>query len=425
MESITLNERQQRRLDVILIVQSGKTDKSGAAELLGVSRRQIDNILRRFEENRLVSLVHGNTGKKPANKTPEATVEQLLALAGEEGKYHDFNVSHLHDVLTEDGGPQVGRSTLDRLLKKHGVRQPKRSKPKEHRRRREPSPSEGMMIQIDASPHAWLGEAQPRLALMGAIDDATGKILHLELRPTEDQAGYLRLFRHIAVEYGLPMSYYHDRHTMLHSPKTLTVEEELQGKKALSELQRVLESLGVASISAGSPQAKGRVERLWGTLQDRLLKEMRVAGVTTLEAANTFLPRFIQRYNARFARAPQDPQSVWIPMGAERDLDYYFSVQETRVVRNDHTISWHGKTLLILRKRGEVGLQRKKVVVHTTPEGKVCLYEGTQRLNYREIQERPPVEAAAAPVRSIQEAAPIPDPKSRARQCAWLHAGLK
>lgn len=162
------------------------------------------------------------------------------------------------------------------------------------------------------------------------------------------------------------------------------------------------------------------MERLWGTLQDRLLKEMRVAGVTSIEAANAFLPRFIQRYNARFAKEPQDPESAWVRIDAQLDLDYYFSVQQTRLVRKDQTISWHGQDLLILRRRGENGLQGKKIAVHTTPEGEVRLYYGTERLRYRKVEERPPAPepSVAAPKKQIR----LPDPKSRERQRRWLYA---
>ncbi len=140
--------------------------------------------------------------------------------------------------------------------------------------------------------------------------------LFLGFRPTEDQVGYLLLLRSIAQHYGLPMGIYHDRHTILRSPKQPTLEEQLAGQPPMSQLQRIMAELGIESIAAYSPQAKGRIERLWGTLQDRLTKELRLADITTLEDANAFLPGFSERFNLRFAKAPQDPQSARVPLPA-------------------------------------------------------------------------------------------------------------
>ena len=146
--------------------------------------------------------------------------------------------------------------------------------------------------------------------MIGAIDDATGQVLFLLFRPTEDQVGYILLLRAIAYEYGLPMSIYHDRHTILRSPKQPTLDDELAGQPPMSQVQRMMAELGIESITAHSPQAKGRIERLWGILQDRLTKELRLAGVTTLEDANAFLPAFLVRYNARFAQPARSRKRV-------------------------------------------------------------------------------------------------------------------
>jgi transposase len=421
METISLNRKQQRRLEIITRVLGGNMTKEDAAEHLGITRRQVDNILRRFRDLGAASLIHGNTGRVPLNKTPDATVEKLEALAGSDGPYHDFSICHLHDQLSDGQEIIIGRSTVDRILKNKGIRKPRKPHSSIHRTRRQRSAAKGMLVQIDASSHDWLEGRGPRMALMGAVDDATGKILYLEFRPTEDQAGYLRLFRSIAVNYGLPQSYYHDRHTILRSPKEPTIEEELEGKKPQSDIQRVLDALGVGSIAARSPQAKGRIERLWGTLQQRLLREMRVAGVSTMEEANLFLPRFIERFNLHFAKDPADPQSAWVSIQRDMDLDYYFSVCQRRVVRPDHTLRWEHKTLQILRRPGEKSLSRKPVYVHVTPEGAVFLYDGRERLRYVEAAQRPDVVSEETSL-SKKKPAKERDPEARKRQCKWLYA---
>jgi len=184
-----------------------------------------------------------------------------------------------------------------------------------------------MLLQIDGSPFDWLEGRGPRAVLIGAIDDASGKIVFLLFRPSEDQIGYLWLLRSVALGHGLPMSFYHDRHTILRSPKQPTLEEQLAGQPPMSQIQRVMAELGIESIPAYSPQAKGRIERLWGTLQDRLTKELRLAGMTTLEAANAWLPGFIERDNARFAKAPQDPHSAWVPLPEDLDINLGLSLR--------------------------------------------------------------------------------------------------
>jgi hypothetical protein len=273
-----------------------------------------------------------------------------------------------------------------------------------------------MLLQMDASPYPWLEDRGPRLDLLGAIDDASGKIVALLFRPSEDQEGYLRLLRDIAQCHGLPMGIYHDRHTILRSPKRPTLEEQLAGQAPMSQIQRVLAELGIESIPAYSPQAKGRIERLWASLQDRLTKELRLANLTSLAAANAFLPDFIARYNARFAQLPADPMSAWVPLPADLDGPYYFASRETRTVRADHCINYAGQVLQLLPGPHDASLVGQRIAVHRVPEGDLYLYHGKRPLAYQVW----PVPAVTPPA---PVAAPPPEPparKSAARQRAWL-----
>ncbi len=254
MRTITLNPEQQRKAEILTRLEAGVLDVGAAAELLGVSVRQVRRLRARFRKEGMAAVVHGNHGRQPANRTDAAVVEQSLALAGPGGKYQDLNVCHLQELLEHDEQIAIGRSTLDRLLKQAGLRQPAKSDPPAHRRRRERRSAEGMLLQIDGSPFAWLEGRGPKAALIGAIDDATGKVLFLHFRPTEDQVGYLLLLRSIAQDYGLPMAIYHDRHTILRSPKQPTLEEQLAGQTPMSQLQRVMAELGIEAIPAYSPQ---------------------------------------------------------------------------------------------------------------------------------------------------------------------------
>ena len=418
MRTITLNPKQQRKVEILTRLDAEALDVSTAAEMLGVGARQVRRLRARFRQEGMATVIHGNSGCQPANRTDPASVERIAALAGPQGKYHDLNVCHLQELLEREEQIRIGRSTLDRLLKQAGVRKPAKSSLPVHRRRRLRRPAEGMLLQIDGSPFDWLEGRGPKAVLIGAIDDATGKVLFLHFRPTEDQIGYLLLLRSIAQRFGLPMSIYHDRHTILRSPKQPTLEEQLAGQTPMSQIQRILAELGIESISAYSPQAKGRVERLWGTLQDRLTKELRLAGITTLEDANAFLPSFMERYNVRFAKEPQDSHNAWAPLPADLDSAYHFSVRETRTVRADHCISFRGQLLQLLPGPRDPSLVRQKVSVHVVPEGEIYVYHGKRRITCQPV--------AAPPVRPPQpseEALPLAkpaDPKGKARQRAWL-----
>ena len=422
MRTVTLNPKQQRAVEILTRLEARALDIGTAAELLGVSPRQVRRLRLRFRDEGFEAVVHGNRGRSPVNRTDPALLDRILALAGPGGKYHDLNACHLQEILAwPEEGIVIGRSTLDRLLRQAGLRKEAGASAPVHRRRRARRPAEGMLLQIDGSPFDWLEGRGPKATLIGAVDDATGKILFLIFRPTEDQIGYLLLLRTVALSYGLPMSIYHDRHTILRSPKQPTLEEELAGQTPMSQIQRVMAELGIESIPAYSPQAKGRIERLWGTLQDRLTKELRLAGITSLEEANAFLPGFTPRYNARFAKTPQDPNSAWVMLPADLDLSYYFAVRETRKVRSDHCISFSGRILQLLPDPKGRGLVDESVTVHTVPEGDIYLYHGKRPIPYRHV----PIPGAAPPKLPREVARPPKpaDPEAAARRRAWLFAG--
>ena len=421
MRTITLNEKQRRRCEIITRLIANKISSSEASELLGVTERQVRRIRRRYEADGLETLVHGNQGRPSPRCTKPALIEQLHELAGPTGRYHDFNVSHLAELLARDEGLQLARSTLSRLLIAHHIRPPRITRTVVKRMQRERKSAEGLMLQTDASPHDWLEGRAPAMDLLGAIDDATGKVVYAHFRPSEDQIGYLLMLRTVALTYGLPHILYHDRHTILRSPKQATIEDELAGRRPQSQIQRIIAQLGITSIPALSPQAKGRIERLWQTFQDRLIKEMRLAGIASLEQANRFLETFIPAYNQRFAKPARDPQSAWRPLQPQLELDRLFSTATERKVKADHTISYGGLTLQILREKEQPCLVACKVMVHVTPESELHLYHHDTKLAYRRLDQA----ATAPPVVKPPTPAPpktpkLPDPKARRRRNAYL-----
>ena len=413
-----MSKGQQRRAEVLGRLGAGAISKADAGSLLGLSRRQTNRILKDYDLSGISSVVHGNCGRIPANKTNNNMTDSILSLAGEDGKYHGFNVCHMADLLSVNEKIVIGRSTLDRLLRTEKIISTTKRTNQIRRKRRERSAAEGMMLQIDGSPHDWLEGRAPKMSLVGAIDDATGKIVYAIFRPTEDLAGYLMMLRGIVTRFGIPEIIYHDRHTILRSPKPATIEDELAGTEPQSQFQRVMSELGIVSIAAKSPQAKGRVERLWKTLQDRLTKEMRLAGINTIEDANAFLIDFISRYNKRFAIKASNSENAWMTLEEMLDMDYHFCKREHRKVREDHTISWLGKTLQIIPSSSDKCLARKSVNVHVTPEDEIFIYDGKRRLQYKEIPAQSKTQASKHSVKKTE----APSPESLAKRRAWLLA---
>jgi transposase len=417
MRTITVTDKQQRQAEILTRLLAGRLSPSEAAQLLCVSARHLRRLKSRFEQEGIAALVHGNTGRAPTHKTDQEIVAQVQALAGAGGIYQGFNTCHLQEMLAERHGISLGRSTLDRLLKEQGATKPAKAR-QVRRQRRERKAAEGMLLQMDGSPHDWLEGRAPRLCLIGAIDDATGKVLYLRFHPSETQDAYLRMLRTIAKEHGLPMSAYHDKHTILRSPKKATIDDELAGTQPMSQVQRVMHQLGIESIAAQSPQAKGRIERLWQTLQDRLQKEMRLEGIGTQEAANAFLPAFVARFNTRFSQEAADKEPAWVALLPDLDVGYYFSVKEPRVVRADQTLSYLGRTLQLA---GTLNLSGKRVWAHVTPEGELFVYWGKQRLGYHLVEASP--SPGASP--SSPSLPPSPPDSARATRAAakrraWL-----
>jgi transposase len=432
MGDITLSKSDQRRADVLVRLAAGKITSEEAAMLLSCTPRHVRRLLARYQTQGLSALPHGNRGRAPTNQTPEPVRQRVGELAGPEGPYHDLNTCHLRSLLRREEQIAIGRSTLDRLLKEAGVRRPSRNARRRVYRRRERSSQEGFMLLIDGSLHDWLDGRGARMCLIGAIDDATGKVIHLRFWPTECLAGYLFMLEGLAFEHGLPALFYHDKHTILRSPKPPTLEDELAGREPRSQFEEVLALLGIEGVSAHSPQAKGRIERLWKTLQDRLVKELRLAHANDLGQANTFLPAFLGFYNDEFALKPCDPEPAWVTIDKKLDAAYYFARREQRQVKTDHTLSWLGQTLQICRTAKQASLAGKKVAVHIDARGELFVYHGKTRLEYRVLpastaDTAPPQTAAAATEQAAaateQAAAPPrarPKTAGEARRRAWL-----
>ena len=385
-EEVTLNFKEQRRLLVLNQVETKQLNRAKATELLHISLRHLKRIIAAYRKEGAAALAHGNRGKKPPNALDEGLKIQVLELAQE--KYTGFNFLHLTDSLKEREGINISRSTVRRILFNAGIKSPKKRRSPRHRSRRERYPQEGMLLQIDGSPHDWLEERGPSFTLIGAIDDATGKVPYALFQEQEDNRGYFLLLQGIVERYGIPLALYHDRHTIFEVPKNEleSVEEQLAGEKHLTQFGRLLAELGISSISANSPQAKGRIERLWGTFQNRLVSELRLAQAKTMEEANKVLSDYLPRFNHDFQVPPLNPGLAYRKTGNEFIPDNYFCNKYMRVVGGDNVIRFQGKRIQILPQSERTSFAHAHVEVHEKLDSSLAVcYQG----NYLKIRPAP------------------------------------
>ncbi|GAW93875.1 integrase catalytic subunit [Calderihabitans maritimus] len=297
-----MTQEQLNRFSVISSLIDGHITVREAALSLDLSERQVKRLKKGVMEEGPEFLIHKNTGRSPKHAIPKETKEKIIALKLSE-PYKDANFKHFHELLAEHEGIILSYSCLYSILTEAGIESPKKRRRFKPHRRRKRKPQEGLLIQMDASPFEWLGTKE-QFALHGAIDDATGKIVGLYLTKNECLHGYFEITWQILKKHGIPASIYADRHSIFQSPNAskLTVEEQLAGKVVKdTQFGRAMNELGITLIPARSPQAKGRVERLWETLQSRLPVEFKIAGITSLKQANEFLTQYIDKFNALFA----------------------------------------------------------------------------------------------------------------------------
>ncbi len=364
-----------RRLGLLEAANKGKTTNRRVAEALGVSVRQVKRLKRRLESEGPEGLRHGNRGRISSRR-----LQERLRLRVEEWLKHEevrLNDCHIADLMAEEGW-SISDDSVRRIRRALGLAPVQGRRPPQHRHRRERREREGSMVLIDGSDHEWLGSDRPRLTLVGAMDDATSKVLALTFRPQEDLHGYTVVLRDILARYGMPEVMYGDRTGIaVRNDKHWSLEEQLEGRQLPPQFGQILEELGIRYIAAGSPEAKGRIERLWRTLQDRMLKELRLKDLRTIEAAQAFLPGFIERFNRRFAREAKLPAPVW--QKPPRGHELMLACRYTRVVSRDNVVTMPGCTLHLPPGPNHRSHRGRRVEVRELLDGRIIVRDG-QRL---------------------------------------------
>jgi transposase len=379
-EQISLGTKEQKRAFVLNQLLSRVIDVSEAAQLLGLSPRQIKRLKASYRVGGPAALVHGNRGRPPWQAVSAIQAARVLELA--QGRYAGFNHQHLTEMLAESEGVPLHRTTVRRILGKAGLHSPRTRRTAGHRRRRERMAREGMLLQADASRHRWLGPAGPYLTLVGAIDDATGTVPGAIFCENENAWGYLEVLRQVVRTKGIPLALYVDRHGIFKSnlPLVRSLEQQLTDRPVFTQVGRALHELGIQTIFALSPQAKGRVERLWGTFQDRLVSELRLAHAATLADANQQLPAFLRRFNRRFAVPAADPVSAYEPRPVGFRPERIFCFKYERVVRPDNTIPFANRDIQLLPAADRRSWVRARVEVHEHQNGQLVVYYRTTRI---------------------------------------------
>ena len=372
-----MNQQEQARIQVLNSVLEYQLPIAQAAEIMGVTERHTKRLLAAYRKVGPAALAHGNRGRRPHNAIPEVAAAAVVKLAS--NGYAGANHTHLTELLREREGIDLSRPTVRRILTKAGIGSPRSRRSQQHRFRRRRMPQEGMLVQIDGSHHPWLEDRGPKLTLLIAVDDATGTVAQAAFRTTEDTRGYLVLLEGLVRQWGIPLALYSDRHSAFkYNARQKPVPVET------TQFARVMRELGIQQIFALSPQAKGRVERLLETFQDRLVTELRLAGASTIDQAKEVLQEFLPKINARFAVAAEHPEMAYRPVPAQLSLTETICIKDTRKVARDNTVKYHWRVLQLLPGAERPSYAGLRVDVLERADGELMIRYQGEAVDYQE-----------------------------------------
>jgi len=379
-DKVVMSIKELRRLTVIHQVMEKRVRQIDASRLLGLTARHIRRIVGRVQREGDCGLAHRSRGKRSNRAIPEDRKVEVLQWY--QKRYSDFGPTLAAEKLKEREGIPISDETLRLWLLEAGVAHFRR-RTRPHRAWRERKAHRGELIQMDGSHHAWLEDRGPECVLMAYIDDASNRV-YARFYPYEGTLPAMDSFKRYIRRDGIPMSVYLDKHSTYKAWAEPTIAEQLAGRKAKSQFERALEELGVTVIHADSPQAKGRVERLFGTFQDRLIKEMRLANVRNLDDANRFLSAFLPIYNRRFSVRPTNDANLHRPVPAGLKLDDILCIRTERTLRNDFTVAHNGELYQVYDR-----IRATWVMVEERLDGTLRITHQGKRLQYQPILGRP------------------------------------
>jgi hypothetical protein len=379
---IMVKQKELKVLHVVHKVLEGEISQARAAEIISLSERQIRRIVKRIREEGDGGIRHRSRGRQSNRQKPPKLKERIIKLYQQ--RYKGFGPTLAAEKLFEIDAIQISDETLRLWLIDAGERQ-KRRKRSAHRQWRPRKLNYGEMLQMDGSHHRWFEDRRAACVLMAYIDDATGRV-YGRFYPYEGTIPAMDSFKRYAKKHGIPMSIYFDRHTTYKSPAEPSIEDDFNGVEPLSEFGRALTELQVKLIHAYSPQAKGRIERLFETLQDRLVKELRLRGISTIEEANTFLEEsYWADFNKKFMVKPHHKENLHRAVPKDLNIDKILCIRTERTIGNDNTIRHNGKFYQLKATFSK----KAKVWIEERVDGSMLIIHQERRIKYKEIAGRP------------------------------------
>lgn len=378
---VTMSKKELKRLPIIHRVMEKRLSQVKAAEMLGLSDRQIRRLLEKIKAGGDSAIVHGNRGRQSPLKFSKEFEDKIIGII--EKRYYDFGPVFAAEKLLECEKIKISKEKLRQLMIEHNIDYPRKKKKKGSIHQwRERKHCRGEMVQMDGSEHNWLEDRGPRIVLMGYIDDASGQIF-ARFYDYEGTFPAMDSFKRYIAIYGIPFSFYVDRHSAYKTTRQPNLDEDLKGEFAKTQFARALNELNVKVIFAKSPQAKGRIERLFETLQDRLVKELRLANVSTRKQANDFLRSYLPKHNSRFAVKPLRKTNLHQAISKSLKLDEVFCLKEYRTISNGFTFSFKNRLLLI--KNPSITMKKQRVCVMEHFDGKISIKLNNKFLSFVEV----------------------------------------
>jgi len=368
---LIMSQKELGRIAVLEKLKTKTITQKEAGKILKITDRQIRRLLKRYNKYGGAGIISQKRGKLSNNKISDAVKQNVLTLAKD--KYHGFGPTFLSEKLTENHKISVSRETLRNWLIADNIWITKRRKKARIHQMRERRSCFGELIQIDGSPHDWFEGREEKCCLIVFIDDATSKIVNMRFEESETTAGYFRTMREYITKYGLPIALYSDKDSIFRVNNA---------EGGITQFERAMRELGVETICANSPQAKGRVERANGVLQDRLIKEMRLRGISDIATANAYLPVFIEKHNRRFAVEPKNQADAHVKLKDETNLDLIFCFKNIRTLSKNLELSYNNIIYQVKTDGHGYGLRHAKVTVCKALNGEISLIYQGRKLNY-------------------------------------------
>ena len=375
-KTVTMSKKELSRLEIIYRVKEKRMTQKVAAETLGISERHMRRLIQAYRKENEHGLISKRRGKPSNNRISTEIIKEAIDLIKK--NYHDFGPTLAHEKLLENHDLKISRESVRKLMIAKGFWKTKKQKKETVHPLRERRPCFGELVQIDGSPHAWFENRGPKCTLLVFIDDATGKLLELYFAPVENTLGYFAATRRYLSRHGRPKTFYSDRHGIF----KINAKSAVSGS-GMTQFGRAAKDLDIEIICANSPQAKGRVERVNKTLQDRLVKEMRLRNISTIEAANDFVSDYMQNFNSRFAVLPRNTDDAHRPcLHSDKELNLIFSLQETRILTKNLIVQYKNIVYQIQTKRPNYALRKVKVVVCENAQGEIFILYKNEPLDF-------------------------------------------